>query len=290
VGEDPTFAELVYEERTVAFIDVLGWRNAIRGPSARSAGELGWAVHLLRQVASGLESQRKFFAQMNVQMPGMSAAVEASQFSDSIVVSVPAGEGHYLLQSCLDQLTTLACQNRLLLRGGIARGQVYHKEGMVYGPALIDAYDLEQAASMPRIVLDKSLEDEFLQASGLREADTVYGYRKSWRRDHDGRLFFDFMQPFGASHIFPESGRPPWQPNINFLTNYKSLIISGVLNNQGNVGVVEKYMWAFRYFMDVANEYPDLVVGDITVDTSNGLRGFRGDEWPYQMCTMTTGA
>jgi hypothetical protein len=41
----------------------------------------------------------------------------------------------------------------ILCRGGIAIGQCYHNENVLFGPALVEAYLLEQTASGPRIAL-----------------------------------------------------------------------------------------------------------------------------------------
>ena len=46
----------------------------------------------------------------------------------------------------------------LLLRGGITQGDLYIDENLVWGPALVDAYQLENTVALyPRIVIDSSL-------------------------------------------------------------------------------------------------------------------------------------
>jgi hypothetical protein len=41
----------------------------------------------------------------------------------------------------------------ILCRGGVAIGQCFHNENVLFGPALVEAYRLEQTASGPRIAL-----------------------------------------------------------------------------------------------------------------------------------------
>ena len=47
-------------------------------------------------------------------------------------------------------------QEELLIRGGVAKGELYHKKGVMFGPAFIEAYRIEKTfAKYPRVVLSK---------------------------------------------------------------------------------------------------------------------------------------
>jgi hypothetical protein len=47
----------------------------------------------------------------------------------------------------------------ILCRGGVAIGNCFHSDSMVFGPALVDAYLLESAADAPRIVVTNDVVD-----------------------------------------------------------------------------------------------------------------------------------
>src|SRR5690606_10662416 len=202
------YQEISYDERIVAFVDILGWSNAVVGQCACPSAEIGWLVHLFQRSVQQAAGHRNFYAKLRG-FPGITDDVEVSQFSDSIAISVPIGNGQWVLEEQLRILTDTACQNGFLLRGGIAKGELFHQGSMLFGPALIAAVNMEKAANYPRIILHPSLHDQFHQGSVLLESNgAAYGRRKTWRTDHDGSVFFDYMQPFNAQEIFPDSGRP----------------------------------------------------------------------------------
>ena len=44
----------------------------------------------------------------------------------------------------------------ILLRGGITVGQLCHKDNIVYGPAMVEAYELEsKSAIYPRVIVSE---------------------------------------------------------------------------------------------------------------------------------------
>lgn len=144
---------LRYGERVVAFLDVLGWREAISRSrtNADFAQELGVTLAGLRSHVRQAEWMAEHSFRDDLQI---------SQFSDSIVISVLAenvwdAQNTILmpLGSIVDQLLEAG----LLVRGGICKGLMIHQGGIAYGPALTAAYDLEQAAEFPRVLLDDEL-------------------------------------------------------------------------------------------------------------------------------------
>ena len=66
-----------------------------------------------------------------------------------------------LLQLMLG-IVDIAYNNRVIVRGGIARGGLIHDKEMVVGPAMVDAYLLEsKKAVYPRIIISEELKNEF---------------------------------------------------------------------------------------------------------------------------------
>ena len=65
-----------------------------------------------------------------------------TQFSDSLVISVDDDRyGRDALQNALYSLTSNLIDYGFLLRGGVTRGELFHDVGLVFGPALIEAYE-----------------------------------------------------------------------------------------------------------------------------------------------------
>jgi hypothetical protein len=80
--------QIAYEDCLVAFIDVLGWKDAILG-GKKTAQELGWLTKLLRGTEQGAVADEQFFAGLGSAYPGPAFGTRVTQFSDCIVITLP---------------------------------------------------------------------------------------------------------------------------------------------------------------------------------------------------------
>ena len=146
---------LQYQDRVVAFLDILGWKNAVLSEGNHVVKMLGKTLAQLQGVTSHFNSLRKLLPE-DQKWPGDPVM---TQFSDCLVFSAESNShGREAVQNALFILTSNLIQFGFLLRGGITRGPVFHDSGLVYGPALIEAYELEsKEASAPRVILSKEL-------------------------------------------------------------------------------------------------------------------------------------
>ena len=89
-------------------------------------------------------------------------------FSDSIIITYPVRK--YALSSLFQDVNTVAAHlsfEDLFVRGGIAKGKHINTETetsklpFLASEALAKAYELEQKAKMPRILIEKNLESTF---------------------------------------------------------------------------------------------------------------------------------
>jgi hypothetical protein len=144
-----------YEDRVVAFVDILGFKNIIR----RSAREPA----LVPRIQSALSLPRHDWAEMFAPLidgESVSGGERTHSFSDFIVMSVPpdppaVGLLVYMVFKKCRQLLEAGFASR----GGIARGPIFHEEGeAVFGPAFVDAYLLESThADGPRVILQNAV-------------------------------------------------------------------------------------------------------------------------------------
>jgi hypothetical protein len=138
-------ADDIYPERFCAFIDILGFRVLV----ARLAKNTG-AVESLREILKEVHSP---------QIPGVadpvSVGYRTQSISDAVAIStLPTPEGLLMLFGVLNHLTFSLLQEGYFVRGAIVRGRLYHDDAMIFGDALIRAYDLETTvAKYPRIVV-----------------------------------------------------------------------------------------------------------------------------------------
>lgn len=172
--------------RWVAYLDILGWKELVE--KSRSNSKL---IEKLTYIATEFPKQRPENSHY--------FAPHVTQFSDSIVVSIPAdGQLHQARDLLLNRLfmfwKNLLCEE-IFIRGGITIGEMYHRGDVAIGPALIEAYLLEsRKAIYPRILISDAA------ATHIGEAGT----------DFDGNIIWDVLR----THEYKGPARLPDQDNF----------------------------------------------------------------------------
>jgi len=171
----------VYEERYVLFADMLGFKNIIREGRWRPG-----------RIVSALAKAR------DVTEPDYEA-MRTTQFSDSIVMSAPVDDLGFLnLVYAAFFLSIELVQNGILMRGGIARGALYHDGNFVFGPAFLDAYAPEQCANTPRILVENGLFESARWPETMSEEEIAEVSRYHLPRDEDNQRYVDY---FSHHHV-----------------------------------------------------------------------------------------
>lgn len=144
-----------FEDRAVAFIDVLGFKALVN-----DAVENEHAKHKLVNLVALLESA----------IPRLNAGVDATvprnliprhhYISDCIILSAPLADserswynGVNIVVMRAIQLSHFFLNEGYLIRGGISAGKLWHKESNIIGPAYQEAYSLEANGNEPRVQL-----------------------------------------------------------------------------------------------------------------------------------------
>ncbi len=152
----------LYEEKFVAFIDILGFSNIVRSFQNKPKNHDKIHSALLKLIEYKNSSKSHNLAQSNL---------EISTFSDSIVISASKADFFSLIWTC-GWLQANLLKIGILIRGGISQGLIYHQEDIIYGEGMLDAYEIEsRAAVYPRIVispkiiskLNQRIKDDFIQ-------------------------------------------------------------------------------------------------------------------------------
>lgn len=189
----PVIPHQNYEERIVAFIDILGFSDLV----AHSSGD----IHSLCRLTSALD---EFYNLLwEYEADGMKSSFAFTQFSDSIVVSALAdsSDSFAMIQQLLCGIMTLAFDYGIFVRGGIAKGQLLHDETMLVGPAMVEAHRLEsKVAIYPRVILSEELKIDFDEgvAKYIEEHtsfNTIPGQDLIFSQDDDGWWYLDYIKP-----------------------------------------------------------------------------------------------
>jgi hypothetical protein len=120
-------------------------------------------------------------------------------FSDLVVFSARrADDGLLAVVHIVAYLAADLMLKGILCRGAIATGQLHHRGDVIFGPALIEAYDIErQLALYPRIVIGWRLVDEFVSEKNRdRPKWKRHGTAQYFREDFDKQLHIDVLSPW----------------------------------------------------------------------------------------------
>jgi hypothetical protein len=235
-----------YEDRYCLFLDILGFKEIVEdsvrpgsGSRATKRGRQGSGIYFsLREIAQILSYKMVVVGKRGRQSL---SSRRVTQFSDSVVVSYLASE-YGSLSSVLNDVVNLQISlinRRILVRGGITRGKLYHADDFVFGPALVEAAELEKGAMYPRVILDREL---------LRDSLTAKGATGSPRyeivsRDLDGMYFVDY---FGVNpDLFND-----WSEMVEYLISLRE-VVKGIANKT-SVSLRLKHSWLRAKYNDVA--------------------------------------
>ena len=247
----------MYSERLTFFIDILGFKQIIE--KTETDPEL---IESLFKVLSSVTSENlKLNATGNINheeipdneiehtlevMKNISKNIikqfdiKATQFSDCLVFTVPLKNEiacFTIFEAVAKLMTTLHAEYNLLLRGGIAMGQICHiEEGPLFGPALVEAYELEsEEAIYPRILLSKEV------ATGVLRTE-MHEFMLSLFEKKENEMYISLATAYyyliHYSSVFNKE-----QLKKNFFTSKDK--ISEQLSLTDSIKIKKKYEWLF---------------------------------------------
>jgi hypothetical protein len=153
--------ESKYDQRFLLYVDILGWRDAIVSGATATMFEALSRIHSYGEVHNEQVRQHYIAKSKSTRfrVNPIFLGVQFGAFSDHFVFSVPLEFGGRILDMApkiIADLLTLG----FLTRGAVVLGELYHKDNVVFGPALVEAYDIERREPYPRIVVSKAVIDE----------------------------------------------------------------------------------------------------------------------------------
>jgi hypothetical protein len=150
-----------YEEKILAYIDILGFKKAVGKTIEKINNNEIENICEIQKIDNLLEEER---FHLNIReyllgKPKIKGKVTC-QFSDTIIISyLKESDIHHILLD-IYILCAMAIEKGFLYRGAIVCGKIIHTEIKIFGPALIDAYNIESTkAIFPRILLDDNIID-----------------------------------------------------------------------------------------------------------------------------------
>lgn len=166
-----TDKKMLYEDRIVAFIDIMGFKQIIASTIDEKGNERVEKTHHVKYL---LELVSNVFEEH----PDLETTKIATQFSDSIVISFKYTEPSQVYHTLVDVLHLhLELVNlKETVRGAICFGKLHHTEKLVFGPGIVKAYEFETTSALfPRIII----EPEVIRVG---EKYAIYGHSKETER------------------------------------------------------------------------------------------------------------
>jgi hypothetical protein len=235
-----------YEPRLLAYIDVLGWTNLIMQSVSRPEllNELFIGQNWLASVPFAETEGKKFFSQHGL---STDMNLDATHFSDTLVISCP------IKSPASDMLLPRVqgiCESLLwhghYTRGAIVVGDLVHRENLIFGPALIEAYKLERdVAKYPRIIVTPAALPHVHPTISLPDGRTTYF--RNVRMDFDGLVYVDILGSVAGMQSEKRRSR-------GFETKVIELVRKKIAKDEGNLGLLAKHNWMLNYLLSVVRE------------------------------------
>lgn len=235
----------MFEERFIAFVDILGFKEIVK-KAAKDVTYQDKVSGILNYIAKiRTDNYYGEWAKYGV-------CNDVAVFSDSIVISYPCnrrdGDGLFYLLIDLVHLCLILTRNGIFVRGGITVGSVTHDQNISWGPAFVEAYEMEDKnAIYPRIIIDKKAIDRGKELYSQR-----YPYDKNGddldkliELDEDGAYYLDYLSQWEE---FDESDE-----YIVWL-DYIRVNIEENLKNASCPRIKMKYVWYAHYYNKTVNK------------------------------------
>src|SRR6267142_1263956 len=172
---------LRYAPHLVTYIDILGFRQLIQ---EKSPNFISWAIRQVQQITVPNRYTNMHPDENYVNFSDLTVHTIPIQHSNqSRVEDVVLSEIRYIAM-----VQAVLIEKGLLLRGAITIGEMERSYGVLFGPGLISAYELERDyAQYSRIIVDDRLLDMVKSKSSLK------ALAKCSRLDDDGVMFLDYL-------------------------------------------------------------------------------------------------
>ncbi len=231
-----------YQDRVVAFIDILGFGDLLKSTVLDSYNNKKNNEEKISELFNVFIRIRELMG-ADEPIEGVAESRQVTQFSDSIVISFELKDEHiefkYMLGELL-HLTVELLKSQIIIRGGIYYGPLIHTDKALFGPGLVDAYQVEsKAAVSPRIILPKSLYDKDNQFQKLlKNTHSNLELNDLIERDEDDFFYLDYFDK--CQHpklkIFINDNE-----YIDHMKRLKKFIIKGLETK--SPGIYSKYGW-----------------------------------------------
>lgn len=235
------------KESLCAFMDVLGFLDQTEAAFKRDEGS---------------DLFERFYGVHTAQIKNMSGSGkprlwDVKVFTDNIVLGFPFwsddGESEFgSIIFTIAQYQYAMAKAGFFVRGGVAMAPLFMDENTAFGPAIIEAYQLEQQARDPRIVLSEPVKHLVLQHTEYYAEPFDSPQNRDVIKDADGMLFVNYLDAANLGEY--EGDIVDWDG----LHQHKEQIEVNLQQWTKNPSVWAKYLWLASYHDWFVSLYEDV--------------------------------
>jgi len=237
----------------VCYSDILGYSQL-----SKEAIISGNGLQFLNMLHKALSNAYKRIRKHSKSWNGKPSFYAVKVFTDNIVIGYPLykldwsyGEPEFGdILSFFSEFQAGLAMKGFFLRGGIAYGDHYMDNDIVFGDALIQVVDQDKGGGPPRISLTQSVIDIVRHQLGFYAGASDAPQHEDLLEDADGTIFLNYLGE--AFCAYPEGGI-----FFDLIKGHQRNIVKGLKEYRGNPGVRAKYEWAARYHNFVCTEFAD---------------------------------
>jgi hypothetical protein len=255
----PLDLEKNLKAKFVAFIDVMGFSNLVSRGSVKD-----------------LESYFMTVLDILQRIRRDKGEIQSFLISDSIILIAPPG-----LRSLQDlliatkRIQSYLLSQKVLLRGAISHGEVFYddKRNIIVGKGFIRAYQLEQEAIFPRVIIDPQI----IKIVGEDKSDFLRLVHSKLVNEFDDRLVYttsDHALISDDSLFVDYAARIVTSEKLNGLANVYATIMKNIYSEQK---LYAKYMWLRDYFLERLKQTQAVLNSNATSQTTGHKK--RIAEW-----------
>lgn len=239
-----------YDKRITVFLDILGFKQIIKSTEDKNGNDNEEKIAFLKETILKIRE----LLDIDNANGHQAKSKQITQFSDSIVISFKENEESevfYTLSDIQTLIINLALRG-IICRGGISYGKLIHNDKMIFGPALVEAYETESKAALyPRIILDKSIIDIGKKHHAIHhgEIDEKLAIKKILNQDTDDMFYVDYFSKAQGELDDPEYDMP------TYIEKLREIIDQGIKDGKKSPDIKVKYNWMKNKFNSMVRAY-----------------------------------
>lgn len=233
-----------YEQRIVAFIDILGFKSLLSETTDNKGIDNEKAINAVISAYEAIRDIWDLDKKSDYLDTESSDSKKVSIFSDCLVVSFEVNQPSQVFYTLLEikWLIMRLISRKILCRGAVSLGKFIHTDHYLFGPALVEAYTLESKAAMyPRVILDHTVIEAGAQNSIMEHdsSEELRYVRSLLEQDSDGMYYIDYFFKAQSELDDPEYDFP------EYINNLGAIIRKGLMgsSHHSKADIRVKYSW-----------------------------------------------